>query len=184
MSAVALYRAFKADLLGFTEVPFDEFRARVLPLRPRREWSPAMATYAEGLRAAGAGRALQRLCGLRHPAAAKILGAAELGGDPMTRSELDGHMRALVKSCQQDGWPAARFAAFAAYLDSDMTPAQLAQLDQKTQHPVAHTPAVTPSPRGAPPASDRFAEMYRAASPAFKRAVREHLTRAGAVGAA
>jgi hypothetical protein len=185
MSVIKQYRAFKTDLCGFAEVSFDEFRKSILPLRKARAWNDDMAEYATGLLDAGAGRALQRLCGMKHPAAAKLLGEAELKADPMTKAELDDHMRALTKSCLTGGWPPERFVAFAMYLDSDMTPKQLAERDREAHRRRAEEAKAVGSlwaqakaaseVEVAAPKKDRFAEMYRAASPAFKRAVNEHL---------
>jgi hypothetical protein len=189
MSVIKQYRAFKADLCGFAEVPFDEFRKSVLPLRTKREWDEDMTEYATSLLNAGAGRAIQRLCGMKHPAAAKLLGEAELKADPMTKAELDEHMRALTKSCLAGGWPPERFVAFAMYLDSDMTPKQMAERDREAHRRRAEEAKASGSlwaqakadseadagDAEPAPERDRFAEMYRVASPAFKRAVNEHL---------
>lgn len=143
-----------------------------------------MTEYATKLLDAGAGRALQRLCGMKHPAAAKLLGETELKADPMTKAELDDHMRALTKSCLTGGWPPERFVAFAVYLDSDMTPKRMADRDREAHRRRledakasgsrwAQAKADSEADGGA--REDRFAEMYRAASPAFKLAVNEHL---------
>lgn len=180
MSVIQRYCDFKLSLGGFTEVPFAEFRKNVLPLRAKRVWDKEMVDYATALLEAGAGYALQGLCGARHPAAAQVLGPAELKADPMSKAELDDHMCALVRSCRAAGWGAETYIAFAAYLNSDAAQAPAAP-------PAPPGPAGPPAPppingeaAPEPHVKDRFAEMYRAASPAFKRATVAHLAIAAA----
>jgi hypothetical protein len=186
MSVILRYRAFKQDLRGFAEIDFNEFRARILPLRASLLWDLDMAKYAADLLKSGAGCALQRLCGLKHPAAIKVLGAAKLKADPMSRAELDDHMRALTKSCLLDGWLPEQFIRFALYLDGSTDLKKMAELERESHNnqveelkaaglrPAPEAGVDAPTTNDAPK-KDHFAEMYRAASPAFKRAVKEHL---------
>lgn len=180
MSVIKRYCGFKTALRGYTEVEFTDFRNRVLPLRAKRVWDEEMVEYASKLIDSGAGHALQALCGVRHPAAALVLGSTELKADPMTKPELDNHMCALIKNCRASGWSAETYIAFVAYLNSD---AARAPADPAPGPPVAAPgpPAMCDEEPPAPPSGkDRFAEMYRAASPAFKRVVVEHLAIAAA----
>ena len=181
MSVIKRYCGFKSALCGFTEVTFADFRHRVLPLRAKRVWDKDMVDYATTLLDSGAGHALQGLCGFRHPAAAQVLGPAELKADPMTKAELDNHMCALVKSCRAAGWGAETYIAFAAYLNSDAVQAPAAPAPGPPQE--EKTPALCEA-TPAPPGKDRFAAMYRAASPAFRRTVVEHLAIAAATASA
>jgi len=185
MSVIKQYQDFKASLRGFAEIPFDEFRKNILPMRTARVWRPDMTEYATDLLTAGAGCALQRLCGVKHPAACRVLGDAELKADPMTKAKLDDHMRALTKSCLLDGWSPEQFIAFVVYLEGGMSPQQMALREREAFRQKALEAGASPGEAGAPGEDaedgeaplkkDRFAEMYRAASPAFKRAVKEHL---------
>jgi hypothetical protein len=189
MSVIKQYRTFKDDLRGFAEVSFDEFRKSVLPLRAAREWDSAATEYAASLLNAGAGRALQHLCGAKHPAATKILGEAELKADPMAKAELDDYMRGFTKNCITGGWSPEWYIAFAAYLDSGVTPNSMAERAREAHRREdeearaagapwaqdAGEPALADNEANPPTSKDRFAEMYRAASPAFKRVVKEHL---------
>jgi hypothetical protein len=178
MSVIKRYCGFKTALQGYTEVEFADFRNRVLPLRAKRVWDEEMVEFATKLIDSGAGHALQALCGVRHPAAALVLGSTELKADPMTKPELDDHMCALIKSCRASGWSAETYIAFATYLNSD---AARAPADPAAGPPTAPPPAICDEGPPAPPSGkDRFAEMYRAASPAFKRVVVEHLAIAAA----
>jgi hypothetical protein len=178
MSVIKRYGGFKTALRGYTEVEFTDFRNRVLPLRANRVWDEEMVEYASKLIDSGAGHALQALCGVRHPAAALVLGPTELKADPMTKLELDNHMCALIKNCRATGWSAETYIAFVAYLNSD---AARAPADPAPGPPPAGPPAMCDEEPPAPPSGkDRFAEMYRAASPAFKRVVVEHLAIAAA----
>jgi hypothetical protein len=167
MSLARQYLAFKADLAGYLDVPFEDFRRRVAPLRRRREWSAAESGDVKALAGEGAGRALRNFFGPTHPAASAALEGEAVEPEPMTRAELDGHMRALTRSCLADGWPPSRFDGFLAYLESDLSPADLAGA------PAAPTAVAASGPP--PPARDHFAEAYRGAGPAFRRVVAEHL---------
>lgn len=191
MALVAQYRKFKAQLGGYAEVPFDEFRNKIVPLRQKRAaWTSEDAEYITGLVNGGAGHALQQFFGAKHQAASTVLGPATLHPEPMTRAELESHMQPLIKSCLTAGWPSERFLAFAAYLDSAMTPKELVAQDREKRRLQAVEASMFQQARapaekddwddGDAPDQDRFAEMYRSAGPAFKRVVREHLALAAA----
>ena len=173
MSVIQRYCNFKAALCGFTEVNFADFRSRVLPLRAKRVWDADMVGYATALLDAGAGPALQGLCGVRHPAAAQVFGPTELKADPMTKAELDNHMCTLIKNCRTAGWGAEMYIMFAAYLNS--AAAQAPEVPGPSQEK-----SIICEAAAEPPRKDHFAEMFRAASPAFKRTVVQHLAIAAA----
>lgn len=176
---VRQYQAFRANLAGYVEVPFADFRLRLAPLRGGADWPPEAAAYVAGLAAAGGGHALQALFGPRHRAAAAVLGEAPIAPAPMPRAELDAHMRALVRSCLAAGWPPERFAGYAAYLGSGMTPRQLADSDRPPPAALfAQAAAAAAASAEDVPEADAFADAYRRAGPAYRRAVDDHFARA------
>ena len=128
---IALYTTFKAGLLGFIEVSFEEFRGQILPLRKQSVWSEEEVEYIRSLLNGGAGFALQRLYGMKNPAALAVLGTASIEPEPLSKAELDKHMRALTSNCLRDNWPPQRFIAFASYLDSNLTPKQLMERERE-----------------------------------------------------
>ena len=132
MSLIPQYKKFKAGLLGYIEIPFDEFRHKILPLRARRtEWTPDETSYIKGLVSRGAGYSLQQLFGRNHKPAAAVIGSARLDHEPMAKPELDAHMANLVQNCGRAGWGPKRYVDFVKYLDSDMTPASLVAQDRE-----------------------------------------------------
>lgn len=192
MTLITNYRKFKADLQGYLDVSFEVYRREILPLRAKKEnWTAAEVSFIRALIEDGAGYALQRVFGKKHPAAIKMLGDTPITYFPMTKLELDEHMRSLVKNCTTAGWTAQRFTSFAAYLDSNMTPEQLVEQDRERRRDLAaamasnHINATAPTvvapddwDTGEAPGRDTFADTYRSAGPAFKRAVNDHLAAA------
>ncbi len=179
------YNKFKADLNGYAEVPFAEFRQKILPLRAKREpFDDEDAEYVQSLVNGGAGYALQRLFGEKHKAMTKQLGDKPLSPEPMSKADLIAHMKRLTKSCLTARWPPERFVAFAAYLDSTQTPKDLVKRDREKRREAAAALSTIPEgslkdeddwDAGEAPEGDQFAEMYRGAGPAFRRLVNEHL---------
>jgi hypothetical protein len=179
MSLIKQYQTFKADLRGYVEVSFGVYRDRLLPLRRRRDaWDATELDYIRRLGESGAAYALQRFFGSEHEPAARALGGAPLQPEPMAKPELDGHLQGLIKSCHAAAWTPERFLAFVAYLDSNMTPADLDEMRREARRQQALA-ALAPEPddRGAGasgvPQKDGFAEMYRGASPVFRQCVKE-----------
>ena len=165
MSLDAQYKTFKADLLGYGEVSFDEFRRRVLPLRSRRNrWTYAETKYIEGLVSRGAGYALQQFLGRNHRPAAAAIGSAQLRPEPMAKAKLDDHMVFFTMKCLREGWDAQRVVAFVGHLERGASPDAPAR-DK-------NAPDVWAEPECA-----QLAEMYRDAGPAFRTTVCDHLSR-------
>jgi len=157
MATIKQYRAFKANLLGYTEVEFTEFRNQILPLRKKRTWSEEECNYAQTLIDAGAGRALQQLCGQKHPAVTSILGSEEIAAERMPKNELEGHIRAVVKGRSPE-W----IAKYVAYLNSESSPEEFDDSQPKPTGTLSTT-------------KDHFAEMYRNGGEGFRRVVNEQL---------
>lgn len=167
MSLVAAYRKFKEDARGWGVPGFSEFRARLVPLRQQRAldaWSEDDMMYVMGLEEEGAGYALRQFFG-SSPAAARVLN--EKDPEPISREELDAHLKALVGDCRKAGWAAGDFGALINHLDSGRTPADLEE--DKGRDPDEDEPTET---------WDGFAELYRGAGEGFKRRVRETLASA------
>lgn len=185
MSLSQSYAAFKANLDGYVEVPFAEFRAHIAPLRRQRVvWPAGDVAYIRGLAAAGAGFALQEFFGSGHAAAAAALRGLRTDREPMSKADLDDHMRYMAKNCLARGWPAARFRNFAAYLASDMTPKQLVEADREERRQQV---ALLGAPQtaddwddGEAPDSDNFASMFRGAGVVFQSIVTDRLMQAAA----
>jgi len=176
MATIKQYRLFKAELLGYVDMPFNEFRNQVVPLIRRRDWSDDEIEYVNRLVSAGCGRALQRLFSSKHPTAVTLLGVEELAPLPMVRAELDQHMRALTNSFISSGWSADRITAFAMYLESGLSPSEYAASIRDT------SPGDTDTNEVPPPSEDRFANMYRSTErgSAFRRCTLEHIALAAA----
>jgi hypothetical protein len=175
------YQGFKADLAEFSEVGFDFFRSRVLPLASRTAWSPDEEETIRGLVATGAEYALFRLFGPNHPTAKKVLGERAPDPYPVTKSSLVAQLKGLTKNCQRAAWPPQRFISFARYLDSTMSLEDLAAEDRAREVEAALARGATslaaanahlpPPPEVHEDERDDFAETYRAANLTFKRVV-------------
>ena len=187
------YRRFRDDLRGFAVVSFDDYRNRLVLLRRQlKPWSPEDVQYITRLAEEGGAYALQRFMGLKHRQAAKVLGDRELSPDPMTKDEVGAHMRNLVKNCLSAGWKSSTFTNFAKYLDSDMTPDQLAEKDREAEREarmkasfvdaagLRREQAAEP-PKGAVPTKDEFATQFRGASRAYKKVVVDCLAEAAQI---
>lgn len=192
MSLIAVYRAFRQDLMGWTKVTFDEFRNFYEPLRRRRVWPDADKKKVESLASNGGAFALRRLYAERGeplPQIAEILG--ERGKEPecMSRDELDGHMKSLIESCLKEGWSPQTFLSFGTYLDSDKTPDDISDTKAAATAGSMYHSGTSAVPNTAmkgkkpEPIRDLFAEKYRAAIPAFKDVVQTYL-KEGAIKAA
>ena len=187
---IALYRKFRADVNGWHDVPFQTFRDNILPLRKKIKWNATEAATVRELSVAGCGFALKNLLGdsaeLKAVFKAQKMGDGPSAPEEMSKDELDSHMKALIKSCKTDGWPAARFASFLAYLDSSMTIQDLAESsDAKssslfTEAKGASTGDNAGSSPSIVPDNDLFAMKYRTGSEVFRNAVRAHLKDAAA----
>lgn len=153
MALIKQFQAFRANLAGYTDMEFPEFRARVLPLKAARAWSEAQQAYARQLASASAGYAIQQLCGAAHPAAAALLGDAPLKPEPMTRAVLETQLRALLLKAAAGAWPPGQYLTYLNYLNG-------------------YEPALPA--RGADP----FADAYAASGPAFRQVVYERFTAA------
>jgi hypothetical protein len=186
MALIKQHREFQSRLNGFTEVGFDVFRNKLLPLRRKVSgWTEDEREYIRGLAADGAAYALQRLFGAKHPEAVQLLGATLLDPDPMTRKELIEHLNNLFRSCRTAGWTAERFGSFALYLDSDLSPTQLVERHREARREKALEASLFSQSKAAPltpddwedgepaPERDSFADSYRGASAAYKRCVQE-----------
>jgi hypothetical protein len=165
MNLVRQYRAFKEDLQGFSVTTFDEFRAHIAPLRKSHAWTPADDARVCALHAAGAGYALQRLCGYDHPCARRVLGPAPIARERFSATELDANMRTLIRSCRNADWDGGLYEKYIRYLDSDTGPEGLRD---------------DPESASKVPEEDEFATMFRKGGPAFKRHIVGCLTAAAA----
>lgn len=171
---IPAYQKYKADARGWGVPDFGDFRERLVPLRARRQWSEADMMYVMTLEEEGAGFALQNFFGVGkdsqrgNPAARDILGEDEKEPEPMSKDELDSHMRSLIRDCLRSGWSPGEFMSFIDYLDSDKTPADLAD----------GSASGSASSKTATAAKDQFAEAYRRAGKGYQRHVREMLARA------
>ena len=163
MALIAQHKKFKANLLGYVDIGFDDFRSRVLPLCSRRaKWTAAQNEYIGGLVSQGAGYSLQQLFGLGHKPAAAVIGRARLSPEPMAKEELVDFLIMFLAKCHRlENWGAQQYIDLVGYLgdglgDIPSAPAEIGV--------------------------EQLAEMYRAAGPAFKRIVLVRLT--GAASAA
>lgn len=189
---IAAYKKYQEDSLGWGVPGFTDFRERLWPLRTepdRARWPDNDMLLVMQLQEEGGGRALQNLFtpgGRVNPVAAEVLGEGAIPPESMSRSDLDSHMQALVRDCKAGRWTPGEFSAFIDYLDSDMTPADLAATKPP---PVTPAPPAPPAAGGAPAAEgaekerDAFAEAYRDAGAGFRRRVIQHLAAAAAVAA-
>ncbi len=168
---IKAYRQFKRDSRGWGVPTFADFRARLWPLRRRREWADADMTYVLELQQAGADAALRALfrAGAGAATAAKLLGepgASEVAH--LARDVLERELTALIRSCARSVWKRGDFEAYLTYLDSERTVADLGR--------DASARAAELGERA--PKQDRFAENFRGAHAEYKRVVRESLARA------
>jgi len=177
MALIKQYQIFKVDLAGYCEIPFEEFRGKITPLRRKKSgWTAEEAAYVRSLADAGAGHALRAFFGERHPAAAEALGEAGLGPEPLTRAQLESHMRWMTKTLLAAGRTPERFVSYAGYLDSDLAPGHIE--GKESLRALAESLFSGGSEDDKMRVSlekDGFAEKFRRAGPAYKRIVREHL---------
>ncbi|MDE2099305.1 MAG: hypothetical protein KGL39_18775, partial [Patescibacteria group bacterium] len=173
---IQAYQAFRANLRGWCDVPFTTFRNVIAANRERSEWSAADKKAIGAVVESGGGYALKAYYkGTKAEKALKVVFAdAGMGGgptspEPMSREDLDAHMKSLVKRCVKDGWTNKNFSSFIVYLESDM---RASDLETKADDPDAKKGDDTALP------DDEFAAMYRSGSEMFRRAVRGHLVNA------
>lgn len=126
------YRAFREHARGWDTAPraddeagapavsLADFRAKIFPLRSKREWSEGDMEMLLGLEARGLGPALRKVFG-SHPQAAKL----ELRGEhePFSREELDGALDDMVAAARRDGWERRLYLQYVEYLDARRAPA-------------------------------------------------------------
>lgn len=191
-SLITQYRDFQKLLNGYADVPFGVFRDQLLPLRQRRhKWSLEEEQLVRGLAEKGARYALQQFMGpaAQHPAAARAIGSEVVHPEPMPRAELDLKMKNLIRNCQSAGWSSQSFSNFAVYLDSAMTPQQLADKDKEAQLSADLQTSFAskawlrqesrgPGPEAAVPDRDEFADQYRDAGTTYQNVVKDYLAAA------
>lgn len=153
---IGLYQQYKSDSLGWGVPAFGVFRARLCPLRAKRDkadWPEEDMVLVMTLQEEGAGYALQRLFGGpsegMNPVAKEILGETAIAREMMSPQDLENHLGGLIKSCRTAQWTAGEYMTFIDYLDG------------KTKVD------------GVDSDGDKFAEMYRQAGAGYKRRVRE-----------
>lgn len=182
-SIILIYKGFRQDLKGWVDVKFVDFRDTIFPLRRKPEWAKEERSLVSTLILAGGGYAVKRLLsgsqGSRE--AQELFKFLKMGNGPdypeeMTKSELESHMAALIKSCTTAGWSADNYLSFMAYLDSTMTMKDLAE----TKAPAGaasmfHDARATASP---PSEEDLFAKKFRTGTDAYKAVVRDSLKKA------
>lgn len=164
MALIKQFQTFRVNLAGYADIEFAEFREKVAPLKTSRAWSEAQQAYARQLMSASASYAIQQLCGVGHPAAAALVGAAPLKPEPMTRAALETQVRALLQRCEAGAWPAGQYLTYINYLNNHEPPRR----DSLPPGIVA----------GRVKSGDPFADAYAAAGPAFRRIVCERFTAA------
>lgn len=145
------YIQFRKDLDGYCEVGFPQFRTDLYPLRDKGVWSSAEKARVLELAGAGAGRAIQRLCGVGHPMAVEVLGPAEIRPEPCSAKELETWMKALADNFLRGGWAPRDFTALRHSLES-----------------------------GRDIGVSRLADTYAAGSPLFRETINGHLEAAAA----
>ena len=162
MALIKQFQTFRANLAGYAEIEFAEFREKVVPLKPARAWSEAQQAYVRQLMSASASYAIQQLCGVGHPAVVALIGAAALKPEPMTKAALETQVRALLQKCEAGAWPAGQYLTYINYLNNH-------EPLQKENLP----PGIF---AGRVKSSDPFADAYAVAGPAFRRIVCERFT--------
>lgn len=158
---IAAYRKYQQDARGWGVPEFAVFRERLWALRQQRQWSDDDMVYVMELQEEGAGYALLSLFGRSHKFACDVLNYKEDDApdpEPMSKQELEGHMRSLIRACVQKKWTSGEFMGFIDYLDSDRTVADLSG--------------------GAEDDQDHFKEAYQKAGKGYQRHVRELLAQA------
>lgn len=190
-SVIPQYRKFKLDQHGFSPLSFDEFRKEVLPLKALRTWSDSQLEAVQALDQRGAGYALQRFLGAKHPLAVAALGAAERKPDPMTYEMLSEHLRKLKVSSRADGWERDDYTRFLMYLESGLNPRELARRNHEITRLRAEEASLRD--RAAQPTvkepdfdhiseKDEFATAFRSGSPAYQAVVRQFFMLAATEG--
>ncbi len=170
---IAAYRKYKQDSRGWGEPEFAEFRGRLWALRQKKQWEDDDMMYVMKLQEEGAGYALQELFGKSHIVANDVLGYREDDApepEPMTKQELEGHMKSLIRACIEKKWTSGEFMAFIDYLDSDRTMADLSSGDAAAD--------AADTAESATDEKDHFKEAYQRAGKGYRRHVRELLARA------
>lgn len=191
------YRLFMDHTLGYMECSLGEFRDRVLPLLEyggrntdgKGIWTTAQLETANDIVKRGGGYALAMLCGPRHTAAVARLG--HLKPAPMPKQELLEHLRALAENSARDSWSRSDYLRYIDYLDSDLTPADIARRDAerlaREREEFESLNAVLTvgggkaeidagDARPVPGATrDRFATMYREGPFYFQTVIRDYL---------
>lgn len=177
------YVKFISDSCGWLNVKYLEFVKTLVPLLDSKtEWNDTQAETVLRYVDEGGGYALAQLYSAKIPAGRlsevlKKRPAAWATLKPeMHKSELESRLRGLADSCVKDSWPAARYAAYQAYLDGAALSADANLGEAKQQPPKeggsaeATTAQAAAKQRAAEP-EDLFAGMYRRAFPAYQAVV-------------
>jgi hypothetical protein len=161
MSVAKQFQAFKANASGWAEITLAQFR-ELQSMRKKKEWAKGDEKLVLTIAAADTWALACLFKGSDgHKPYESLMKSSGIvvQPQPMPKSELEGHLKELVKNCRRDGWPAQRFRDYMAYLDSDMSIADFAKKTESKETPT----------------KDLFAERYRSGNSEYKSVVKRYL---------
>lgn len=160
------YTYFKQCCQGYALVELAEFRD-LWALKGRAEWKAADEAVLEGAVGRGAGHALDMLYGA-HPRWRALAAARRwrVAPEALTADELDTVMSGMTRACRD--WSAQAYEEFIDYLNSDL---RLVAPEAPENHPLGGDAPAPIAEKRLKQDMDEFADLYRAAGPAFRARV-------------